>query len=301
MIPKGPCRVALLGAALLPILSTIVCAHGFPGPQQIRISTSVSAPVAGRETAAPRGPGDSFTGGRTTAGGTESRTTPSPARVQRTAIDWIGTDLPRGAAEGYASNQALPLSFLVADSHRHARAKAGRPSLVYFASTADDNKLQIFESLFLDERLGVSARFFNTFRVSLDDLPRQDQKTYGDGSNGPKFIILDAAGAEVTTLDGWKTNTSDLLKAMEPIVKATFAKDLRRVLEAENKILDTLDKTHYELEILAAQRKVVAARLAEKECQSCRKVLGKLEDKMSRSEKEREEAVALEAKLLGQI
>lgn len=302
MVATGLSRRVLGGVALLPLLASVVCAHGFPGPQTIRVSTSVGAPSAGRETSAPRGSGDSFGGGgRTTASGAESRTTPSPARSQRTTIDWVGTDLPRRGGSEYASAQALPLSAFASDANRPARAKAGRPSVVYFASTADDMKLQAFEGLFLDERLGVSARYFNMLRVSLNDLPRADQKVYGDGSNGPKFVVLDAAGAEIATFDGWRTSAVELLKAMEPVVKTTFAKDLSRVLEGESKILDTLDKTHYELEILAAQRKVVAARLAEKECASCRKVMGKLDDKISRSEKEREEAIALEAKLLGQL
>ena len=302
MVVTGMCRRVVAGVALLPLLASIVSAHGFPGPQQIRVTTTAGAPTAGRDTVTPRGSGDSFTGsGRTTPSGAESRTTPSPARAQRTTIDWVGTDLPRRGSDGYASEQALPLSFLAADSHRPAKAKAGRPTLVYFASTADDMKLQVFEGLFLDERIGVSGRFFNMLRISLDDLPRQDQKVYGDGSNGPKFVVLDASGAEVATLDGWRTTAPELLKVMEPQVKATYAKDLKRVLEAESKILDTLDKTHYELEILAAQRKVVAERLAEKECASCRKVMGKLESKIARTEKEREEAVALEAKVLGQL
>jgi hypothetical protein len=285
-------------ALLVPATSNDVFAHGFPAP------VSVTVPTAGPGPGPGPGPGTS-PGNRGPAAGRRTprlgsgRTTPSPARLARTTMKWLGGDLPMKGGEGYAA-QALPISSLLADEFRPAGAQADVPSIVYFASAADDKQLQRFEAqAFGDERIGVSSRFFNCFRFTLEDLPPAQQKLYGDGTEGPKVLLLDKSGSVVKTFDGWKTDSSKIFRSMKVMVKVAYEKDLAGILPKEGKILDTLDKAHYELTILDAQRKVVAERLAKKECQSCRKVLGKLESKIEKMKAEREQALVDEKKLLG--
>lgn len=285
-------------ALLVPATSSDLFAHGFPGPVAVTVPTTGPGPGPGP------GPGTSPGGnqpgiGRRTPRLGSGRTTPSPARLARTTIKWLGGELPAKGGDGYAA-QALPLSSLIADEFRPAGARADVPSIVYFASAADDQALQRFEDqAFGDERIGVSSRFFNCFRFTLEDLSPAQQKLYGNGTEGPKVVLLDKTGATVKTFDGWKTNSAKLYRSLAVMVEVAYEKDLGAILPAEGKILDTLDKAHYELLILDAQRKVVSERLDKKECQSCRKVLGKLDSKIEQMKAEREQALEDEKKILG--
>jgi hypothetical protein len=294
--------VALLCCALaLALLPATAFAHGVPGPATINVSNAAPSPTpgpgpapgpGGRTGAAPKG---GFTGQRLG----KSSTTGCPARQIRTTIDWMGTLPPRSESFGYAAS-TLPLKALLSKPHAPKGTRSDLPSIVYFADASDDEALLRFErNAFLDERVGVASHFFNCFRIGYEDLNAAEKKLYGDGSEGPRVVVMAANGKILRTFKGPHLTATKLSKTMSAVVKKHYKRSLTTVLAREGKVLDELDRTYYETKVLEAQRKVVEERLAEKECASCRKVLGKLERKLAETRKEREAALASERKILG--
>lgn len=231
-----------------------------------------------------------------TLGGKGASVTPSPSRQARTSISWISAVVPRSQDEGYAGS-LLPLSSFYAPEWRPQGFREGLPTIVYFFTAKDDDKLLKFDAtVFGDERVGVSARFFNCLRVSLDAMSPADRKAWG--GDQPTVVVLDSKGQTAKRFDGWATSGAGVFKSLEVTFKERYDLNLAGLLAKEARILDTLDKVYWELLDLQEDMKQKQEHLAKHDCEPGRKAVKEIEDDMAKLEKERTKAIEDEQKLL---
>ncbi|MSR75163.1 MAG: hypothetical protein EXS14_06825 [Planctomycetes bacterium] len=231
------------------------------------------------------------------AGGNGAATTPSPERLTRVAIRWLSAELPAGGGGEYGAT-TLPLSALTEVGHRPGGFRAGLPLLVYFYSARNDDKLMSYEgTVFLDERVGFSSRFFNCLKISLDDI-RDAGVRESYGGSAPTVVVLDGSGKELKRLKGWGTDAADVFKSLEVVFKEHTGKLLASVVEKEAKILQNLDRIHWDQEDLNAELKDTEDHLTKHDCERGRRELVELRVDMAKLTKEREKVIADEAKLL---
>lgn len=217
--------------------------------------------------------------------------------MARSSINWLGTDLARDREAGYATS-SLPLSALLEKAHRPMGTREGLPSLFFFYSALDDEKLAKFEDkVFTDERVAIGSRFFNFFRVSVDDMrSKADRTRYGKG--GVSVHLLDVDGKTYKVLKGWTLTGNKVFRAMESLVKARYKKRLGRILAKEGKILAVLDETHWKIEDLKFDLAEIKTHLEKHNCQRGRRLVKELTTKIDAQKKQREKALEKERALL---
>lgn len=228
--------------------------------------------------------------------GSKSQAT-SPDHQARAVINWITTTLPRDAEKGYAAG-TLPLSALLADAYRPFGARTGVPSIVYFFTAKDDDKLVKFDaSVFGDERVGVSSRFFNCLKISLDHMSSDaERKLYGGAE--PMVVVLDDEGREVKRVGGWDLTGSRILKLMEVAFKDRYGIQLSAFLAKESRVLETLDRVYWELKDLETEMTAARDHLAKHDCDRGRRLVKELEGDIAKQEAEKAKALEEEKKLL---
>lgn len=211
-------------------------------------------------------------------------------------MDWIGTNLPQAGGAGYAES-ALPLSQLLAEGNRPAGTRAGLPAIVYFYSVKNDDKLLEYESnVFGDERIGVGSRFFNCFRICLEDIrSASDRKAYGD--NEPTVIFLDATGVELARHGGWRVNSATIYRSMERTFDAHYRKDLGKILAKEAKVLEALDRAHWDAEELKTELQEAKEHLERHDCERGRRMVREVTAELAKLEEDRQKALEEEKKL----
>lgn len=221
-------------------------------------------------------------------------TTPSPIRTQRAAIAWSDTELPSADGVGYGSSM-LPLSSLVLEDHQPVGFRAGLPTLVYFCTEADEKKALAFEDkVFGDDRVSLSARFFNCVRISVDDIPSASlRKQYG-AHKGPSIMVLDADGKELKRMVGWKTSGSKLYSTMGSVLKSRSKLSLASILRKENTLLKKIDELHWKIE----DAKFDLGELAERKGKSADRQRARLRTQIAELEKEYEKLLAEEEAFL---
>lgn len=231
------------------------------------------------------------------AGGGGTATTPSPERAQRVTVRWLPASLPMSAGGEYGES-ALPLATLASENQRVGGYRAGLPLLVYFYSARNDEKLLDFEGrVFYDERVGFSSRFFNCLRISLDEIRDAGvRKSYG--GEEPALFVLDREGKQLKRLDGWRTESVELFKGMESAFKETTGKALAGLVEKEARILQNLDRIHWEVEDLKESIKDTETHLASHDCDRGRRELAESQADMAKLAAEKAKVLDEEAKLL---
>ncbi len=237
-------------------------------------------------------------GGKTSLPGSRSSTTPSPARLERTVIGWIGADLPRTEEKGYATD-TLPVSALITtESLRPAALRPELPTLIYFFTAKDDTKLVDFDArVFGDERVGISGRFFNCIRIALDEIrSSSERKVYG--GDEPLIIVFETSGKEVKRHSGWEVQGTNLFKTMDATIKSTFGKSLTAILNKEAQILDVLDRTYWDIEDLKVELKEAQDHLTKHDCERGRRNVKEVEEEIAKIEAERAKALEEERNLL---
>ena len=175
-------------------------------------------------------------------------TTPSPTRTERVTVEWADADLPTAGEAGYGAG-TLPLSHLVNEDHRPSRFVSGLPTIVFLYTEVEEEKALTFEdSVFGDERVGLSSRFFNCIRISLDDIPSESVRKQYTSGKGPAIFVLDAEGKELKRLTGWKTSGARLYKTMSSVLKARSKISLASLLRKEGQFLKKIDEAYWKLE-----------------------------------------------------
>lgn len=221
-------------------------------------------------------------------------TTPSPIRAQRISIAWSDSDLPNSDGEGYGSS-VLPLSALVLEDHRPSGFRSGLPTLVYLFTELDEKKALAFEDkVFGDDRVSLSARFFNCVRISLDDIPSASlRKQYG-ARKGPSILILDVDGKELKRFAGWKTSGSKLYSTLGSVLKSHSKLSLASILRKENAFLKKIDALHWKIE----DAKYDLGELSKRKGKSAARQTTKLTATIAKLEKEYQALVAEEEAFL---
>lgn len=225
--------------------------------------------------------------------------TPSPDRLERTAVDWFGVELPKTRSKEYGST-TLPVRYLATKEHAHAKARAGLPLLVFLQTQDcdDDEKLiEYTRSCWQDEYVGVASRFFNCYRLSLDDMKPADRKIYSKGQ--PVILLIDGTGKTLKKLPGWNVTGKKLFKAMDGIVRKQWKKSLKSLMPKQAKILRELDEVHDELERLERTLAATKAHIKKHDCAPGRKRLKRTEKSIKECKARREKALAAEKKLYG--
>ncbi len=210
---------------------------------------------------------------------------------------WLPGELATGGGGEYGAT-VLPLSALTEEGHRPGGFRVGLPVLVYFYSGRNDDKLMSYEgTVFLDERVGFSSRFFNCVKISLDDIRDAGvRESYGGVT--PTVVVLDSAGKELKRLKGWDTDAADVFKGMEVAFKNHTGKLLAAVVEKEARILQSLDRIHWSMEDLKQEMKDTEDHLAKHDCERGRRELVETREDIAKLEKEREKVMAEEAEML---
>jgi hypothetical protein len=211
-------------------------------------------------------------------------------------IQWLGARLPKSRGAGYGES-ALPLSALLQKEHRPAGMRDGFPTVIYFYTSKNDDKLLQFDAkVFGDERVGVSSRFFNCVRISLDEMTDAEREQYG-GSE-PAVFVLDASGALAKKHLGWGTVGANLFKTLEVVFKDRYGLQLAGLLAKEGKILDTLDKVYWDLKDKETELSSVNEHLAKHDCERGRRELKEVQEEIAQLEQQRKKALEEEKALL---
>lgn len=142
---------------------------------------------------------------------------------------------------------------------------------MYFFTGRDDERLIKYEAaVWNDERVGLAARLFNCYRISLDDmLLEADRKRFG--KKGPNVVLIDSKGKTIKSFPGWRTTSSQVYGAMESLVNKTWKKRLGSLQPEIASILKELDELHAKLEKLKATLKSAEAHVKEHDCAPGRK------------------------------
>ena len=119
---------------------------------------------------------------------------------------------------------------------------ADQPMIVYIPT--DDPKDSITRKLesvvFVNEKLAIGAKFFDTIKVSrldaLEDLVLNDYAVVT-----PRVLLLKRDYTVHTALRGKQITASKILKAMHSLVRAEYVNDFNKMVRGYAKLLDELD------------------------------------------------------------
>lgn len=174
---------------------------------------------------------------------------------------------------------------------------AGLPSIVFLYTELDEEKALTFEdAVFADERVGLSSRFFNCIRISLDDIPSaRIRKQYGAGK-GPSILVLDADGKELKRHSGWKTTGARLYSTMSSVLRARSKISLASLLRKEGQLLKKIDEVYWAIE----DAKFDLADMEKRKGKSAERQRQKLEAKIAKLQEEHKKLLAEEEAFIKQ-
>lgn len=119
---------------------------------------------------------------------------------------------------------------------------ADEPMMVYIPT--DDPKDVITRKLksavFVNEKLGIAAKFFDTIKVSRRDA-LEDPILSDYAFVTPRVLLLKRDYTVHAALRGKQITASKLLKAMKSLVRAEYVNDFDKMLRGYAKVLDELD------------------------------------------------------------
>ncbi|MCA9319732.1 MAG: hypothetical protein KDB53_03305 [Planctomycetes bacterium] len=225
--------------------------------------------------------------------------TPSPSRVQATSVDWFGTGLPFVEDDEYG-RRVLPVEHLAQSPHRNAKHRDGLPLMIAFTAYTDDiEKFADYESLWSDEHVGVVSRFFNCYRLALEDMDPEWRKRYG--GDEPRVVFLDAKGQEISTLDGWNVDSKKLLRVMDGLVRQQWEVRMAPVFKQLADILATYDEV---FDILERERRGLTWDLEHvkvHDCNPARRRIERRKESIAEAEARQKKAEADEAELFAML
>ena len=119
---------------------------------------------------------------------------------------------------------------------------ADQPMIVYIPT--DDPKDTITRKLesvvFVNEKLAIAAKFFDTIRVS-QRAAREDPILSDHAFVTPRVLLLRRDYSVHASLRGKQITASKLLKAMKSLVRTEYVNDFAKMLRGYAKLLDELD------------------------------------------------------------
>ena len=119
---------------------------------------------------------------------------------------------------------------------------ADQPMIVYIPT--DDPKDSITRKLenvvFVNEKLAIAAKFFDTIRVSRRDA-LEDPILSDHAFVTPRVLLLRRDYSIHASLRGKQITASKLLKAMKSLVRTEYVNDFDKMLRGFAKVLDELD------------------------------------------------------------
>jgi hypothetical protein len=156
--------------------------------------------------------------------------------------------------------------------------------------------VQFEGKVFGDERVGVSSRFFNFIRISLDLMDPATRNNYGGDS--PSIYLFDGEGKEAKKFQGWDASGQALYKTMEVAFKVRYGSVLATLLAREGRILDSLDKIYWDMKDVEEKLTQAKDHIAKHDCDRGRRELKELESDMAKLEADRTKLIDEETKLL---
>jgi len=161
-----------------------------------------------------------------------------------------------------------------------APTRAEKPFLVYVEDpAASSEKFDAVEKVLLqDERVAYGSRAFTAVRMSPDEVST-DPLLAKQGKALPRFLLVSADYASVTTLEGNGLNAGAVWNAMKATSDKFFTKSLEAcVREMRDTILE-LDKIEGERKVLDDKKSRTAAKGSEAEQKAVEAKLAAVEER----------------------
>ena len=120
---------------------------------------------------------------------------------------------------------------------------ADQPMMVYIPTNNPKDSItrKLKGVVFVNEKLAIGAKFFDTIRVeSRDALEDPILRDYASGT--PRLLLLKRDYTVHAELRGKQITASRLLKAMESLVSAEYINKFDKMLKGYAKLLDELDR-----------------------------------------------------------
>ena len=196
----------------------------------------------------------------------------------RLRINWrtLNTVAPQAAATGTAT----------ADANARTALRSEKPMMIYVQHDDDTDMTvrKLEDVVFVDERVALGAKFFDTIKVSPGNA-LQDRILKEAGKGTPRMIFLKRDYSVATVLRGKQISGSKMLKAMSRVARKEYVSSFDKMVRSYRKLLNDVDRLEGKKAMIAQSR----ARLQGKRNPSKAKKLAREEKKLAADFKKLEE------------
>ena len=156
--------------------------------------------------------------------------------------------MARLTIEWKAKTEIAPQALTTGESAEATEEKAAaqvseRPIWIFIPSGDPENSemRKLEDVVFKNEDIGVGAKFFECIRVTEADAAR-DRVLKDAGRSTPRMVFLRPDYTVHGVIEGKELSASKLLKAMKPLVAATFDNNFDTVTKEYKKLLNEIDR-----------------------------------------------------------